>query len=281
MRKDYEYGEINCSTDGQRKRQVAALDNQCNVYHLFIIIRKRSVTSHHITIHKRKPSQALKPKLEPVENMCSMLPVYQTQLHQARFIYLSGSIHHHRGGKQAASTGIISSTLSFHNALSIKWRAIILEKRHTPNHNKQANVGIQACILSSSTVVVVAIYSISISISIPFHAFMFYVNARLLPFQPILFHECHICHAMPCQPSIPSHYCVAFSKIESMTFFLRALAQFDENKHACCGRGIRIGKGCRDDSCRRGEVEVLVDRSTEARSGVFLLFAVAERKRKR
>ena len=123
---------------------------------------ERGAAHHTHSTFKEKPAKGLKPKLEPVENMCSMLPVYQTQLHQARFIYLSGSIHH-RGGKQAASTGIISSTLSFHNALSIKWRAIILEKRHTPNHNKQANVGIQACILSSSTVVV-AIYSISISI---------------------------------------------------------------------------------------------------------------------
>ena len=61
------------------------------------------------------------------------------------------------------------------------------------------------------------------------------------------------CHAMPAIHSISLLRC--FSKIESMTFFLRALAQFDENKHACCGRGIRIGKGCRDNSCRRGEVE--------------------------
>jgi hypothetical protein len=61
---------------------------------------------------------------------------------------------------------------------------------------------------------------------------------------------------MPCQPSIPSHCCVAFSKIESMTFFLRALAQFDENKHGAEGLFVsEKGAEIIRDDIRRGEVE--------------------------
>jgi hypothetical protein len=75
----------------------------------------------------------------------------------------------------------------------------------------------------------------------------------------------------PYQPSIPSH--LLFENRKGRLRF--ALAQFDENKHGAEGF-IRIGKGCRDDSCRRGEVEVLTDR-TEARSGLFVVCSCREK----
>jgi hypothetical protein len=218
--------EINVARTNKGKRNATALANRRTVitnnssslgralHHTHT-----SITSYHIPF-KERPSKHWNRNCLWVENICSMLPVYRSN--PARTTQCQAeAASHPQGGKPHGYHP------PFHGSGYLE----------TEKYPPQANVGIQACILSSS--IVVANYSIP----------CIYVNARSslptnsFPWVPHMPYQ-------PYQPSIPSH--LLFENRKGRLRF--ALAQFDENKHGC-GRGIRIGKGRRDDWCRRGEVE--------------------------